>query len=81
MAEDLAERMRKLVAEHQFPIKGNSNNHRTISIGVACLPDHGESSLDVLEKADVAMYAAKDAGRNCVRLAGCRELVGKDRYQ
>jgi diguanylate cyclase (GGDEF)-like protein len=41
----------------------------TVSIGVASSV-HGEATIDtVLSRADQALYAAKDAGRNCVRAA------------
>ena len=36
----------------------------TCSIGVALFPDAGESSEDLLRSADIAMYAAKEAGRD-----------------
>jgi diguanylate cyclase len=39
------------------------------SIGVALSPDHGDSLDDVLRAADDAMYQAKRAGRNTVRVA------------
>lgn len=42
----------------------------TISIGVAIYPDHGELPQDLLNAADRALYDAKAAGRNCVRLVG-----------
>jgi len=38
------------------------------SIGVAIYPEHGSSVEELLEKADVAMYRAKEAGRHTVRL-------------
>ena len=38
----------------------------TMSIGVACFPDHGEDGEQVLNRADEALYQAKAAGRNCV---------------
>lgn len=41
-------------------IKGSS------SIGVACYPSDGKDSEELLKNADIAMYAAKDAGRNSV---------------
>jgi diguanylate cyclase (GGDEF)-like protein len=40
----------------------------TISAGVATFPDHGETDEDLLRAADQALYAAKAAGRNCVKL-------------
>jgi diguanylate cyclase len=40
----------------------------TVSIGVAC-PRPGELLEETLDRADAALYRAKDAGRNCVRAA------------
>ncbi len=41
----------------------------TVSIGVAVFPDHGNLASDVLEAADAALYAAKNAGRDTYRIA------------
>ena len=39
----------------------------TPSIGISIYPDHGDNVEDLLKNADVAMYQAKDAGRDCAR--------------
>jgi two-component system, cell cycle response regulator len=39
----------------------------TISMGVATYPDHAETKADLVERADIALYAAKEGGRNQVR--------------
>lgn len=38
------------------------------SVGVAVYPHHGESAEALLHNADLAMYAAKERGRNCWHL-------------
>lgn len=60
----VAERLRQMVELADFPVAGKI----TISLGVAqCRPD--ESWQDCLRRADAALYAAKNGGRNQVRLA------------
>ena len=41
----------------------------TVSIGVAMFPAHGADMTAILKAADAALYRAKQAGRNCVRVA------------
>jgi len=40
----------------------------TPSIGVALIPDHGATPADLLKRADIALYRAKDSGRNTTQL-------------
>jgi diguanylate cyclase (GGDEF)-like protein len=40
----------------------------TTSVGVAVAPEHGSEPADVLRASDIALYAAKSAGRNTVAL-------------
>ncbi|MCX7973202.1 MAG: diguanylate cyclase [Candidatus Aminicenantes bacterium] len=37
----------------------------TVSIGIAIFPEDGEDRETLITKADLALYAAKDKGRNC----------------
>lgn len=60
-ALDLAERLRRTVAEQAFAAAGRV----TISIGVATLYP-GEPADALLKRADEALYRAKDGGRNRV---------------
>lgn len=40
-----------------------------VSIGIAIAPEHGTELAELLETADVALYAAKDLGRACTVVA------------
>lgn len=40
----------------------------TISIGISVYPGHGQDAAGLIEKADQALYQAKDTGRNRVCL-------------
>jgi len=39
----------------------------TVSLGVAVYPEHGGDVKRIIKAADLALYQAKQAGRNCVR--------------
>jgi diguanylate cyclase (GGDEF)-like protein len=42
----------------------------TVSIGVASAPEDAQSSKELIQKADIALYYAKKIGRNCLVNAG-----------
>ena len=50
------------------PREGGKARNITASVGLVMFPDHGHDIVDLLAKADTAMYSAKDAGRNQVHL-------------
>ena len=59
----LAETLRQAIQDHPFPGLGQ----QTASLGVASFVQ-GDSASDIVSRADLALYAAKTAGRNCVKL-------------
>lgn len=61
---------RKLVTHlaRPYQIKGETLDV-SVSIGVAMFPEHGNDEHSLLRSADKAMYAAKAAGKNDVRVA------------
>jgi diguanylate cyclase (GGDEF)-like protein/PAS domain S-box-containing protein len=67
-AQELAQRLCSQVAELSVPIKDGKELKLTISIGIATFPEHAQSWIYLLETADLAMYAAKKAGRNQVMI-------------
>ncbi len=72
-ALEMAEKLRKGVLEMNTIHQGNSHGVVTISVGCATVvPAEGSSTMALMASADAALYAAKAAGRNCVK-AGTRE--------
>lgn len=65
-ARDLAERLCRIVSERPFALPAGSQTRLTISIGVAMSGAGGLGPDALIEMADRALYAAKDAGRNTV---------------
>ncbi len=61
----LAERLRSEFSSMDFPLVGRV----TSSFGVAEFTQ-GDSVKSLVERADQALYRAKDGGRNCVEVAG-----------
>ena len=49
----------------------------TVSIGVAVFPRHGLTAIDLLDAADQALYAAKDAGRDTFAVAPLTAATGR----
>ena len=66
----VAERLRLQIQELDIPGFGNL----TASIGIASFPVHGNTRAELFRAADGALYTAKRAGRNCVRVASDQEL-------
>jgi diguanylate cyclase (GGDEF)-like protein len=63
-----AERLRKRVETHEFPVNGNPD-HITVSIGIALSPKHGRTLEELIERANEAEHKAKDKGKNRVACA------------
>ncbi len=73
LAETVLDRLRQ-----SYLIDGHSVQV-TVSIGIA-VTDPGQTRDDVMLAADAAAYAAKSAGRNCIRFA-TQELVDASRVR
>jgi diguanylate cyclase (GGDEF)-like protein/PAS domain S-box-containing protein len=72
-AELLQEGLKQLRIQHN----GQLLEGLTLSFGVALYPDHGSTGMAVIRSADMALYRAKQAGRNRIEM-GREEQAGTD---
>ncbi len=68
-AVELAEGFREKIEAQRFLIR-RSSTRITVSIGVATFPQDATVREELIERADRALYLAKQEGRNRVRAAG-----------
>ncbi len=84
-AEELAERMRAVIAHTPFRLPDGAEITITCSLGFACVPfelerPQGKSWQQVINLADLGLYAAKRSGRNAwvgVHTAAGRGAIGQ----
>jgi diguanylate cyclase (GGDEF)-like protein len=60
--EQLREALKRLHVSHRGQLIGGVS----MSVGIACFPDHGATGEALLHAADTALYAAKNGGRDRV---------------
>ena len=73
-AEIAATRLLEAIRQHTAVLQGQSIR-TTASMGIVLFPEHGMESTELLMQADMAMYRAKEQGRNrfCVYTPGQEE--------
>lgn len=69
-AKSIAERLRQRVEKYLFKGGRDLQLHLTISIGISACPDHSMTAEGLLQKADAAMYVAKEESKNKIKIAG-----------
>lgn len=65
-AKHIAEKIQASL--QQKHVIGTHQLYITTSIGIAIYPEHAQNVNDLITNADIAMYEAKNSGRNCCRL-------------
>jgi diguanylate cyclase (GGDEF)-like protein len=73
----VAERLGAAVRDRPVSIEMRGSIPVTVSIGVAVFPEHGKTAQEVLQAADDALYAAKNAGRDTHCVADNADRVPK----
>ncbi|MBI2267336.1 MAG: diguanylate cyclase [Armatimonadetes bacterium] len=80
IAWEVAERLRKAVESHSFEIPGRGVQRISISLGVSSFPKEAHAKDPLIQRADAALYFAKESGRNRVSLYS-KEMLFKDRLR
>lgn len=68
-ARQRGEHLRQQVATLNIDLDDGTPLHLTVSLGLACYPQHGEYAETLLHHADMALYGAKQGGRNRLAIA------------
>lgn len=76
-AKKIAELIRETVEKSEYEIKDGIYGKVTVSLGVYEFSESDQLLIDGLKKADMALYKAKDMGRNIsVSFDECKESDG-----
>lgn len=65
-ARQRAEELRQVMRETTVESRGQTLGRISVSAGVACFPEHGTTADELLRAADMALYRAKELGRDRV---------------
>nr|MBI3613343.1 GGDEF domain-containing protein [Nitrospirota bacterium] len=68
LAEQLRQRVAALTSQPEEQNLASLHVAVSCSIGIACLPEHGTTTGDLIDAADRALYAAKAGGKNCAKV-------------
>jgi two-component system cell cycle response regulator len=68
-ARVVADKILSVIRHRPFVEDGDGGVPLTVSIGVAAFPEDGSTADELVRAADLAMYRAKEAGRDRVVVA------------
>ncbi len=82
-ASVLGIRLLELVENEEFPkVDCLPQKRLTVSVGIATYPDDASDTTSIIDRADEAMYAAKNAGKNrCAIIAKAGPGPGKPKFE
>ncbi|MFW5782708.1 MAG: diguanylate cyclase [Candidatus Muiribacteriaceae bacterium] len=70
----VADRLREKIAAATYESENNEKLRVTVSLGIAGFPYHSTEKLDLIKKADTALYYAKENGRNQVQIFNAEKM-------
>ena len=69
MGTQIADRMRRAVESHKFAVRADKIVQLGVSVGVACFPDDGETTEELLTAAARKMQTEKHGRKTILTLA------------
>jgi diguanylate cyclase (GGDEF)-like protein len=78
MVESVAQKIRTAFEKSSIQANNGSVFYKTLSVGAALFPKDSDSIWKCIKFADIALYAAKEGGRNCVKVFEPSMLEGKE---
>jgi diguanylate cyclase (GGDEF)-like protein/putative nucleotidyltransferase with HDIG domain len=80
MSETVAERIRKAVSDHKFSVRTGKTVVVSISTGIACFPENGETTEELLTVAARNMQRDKHTRKNLISLSTMPTPARIDHY-
>jgi len=80
MAEGIADRISKAVSEHKFSVRAGKQVTVGVSLGIACFPNHGETTEELLTAAAGNMQRDKHSRKNLHNLSTLPTPARIDHY-
>lgn len=78
MVENIAQKIRLTFEKAPIPGSNGASFYKTLSIGTAMFPKNSDSIWKCIKFADIALYNAKENGRNCVKIFDQQMIEGKE---
>jgi diguanylate cyclase (GGDEF)-like protein len=78
MVQALAEKIRLAFEKAPIQAPNGTSFYKTLSVGAAIFPHHSDSLWKCIKFADIALYNAKESGRNCVKCFSTEMVEGKE---
>ena len=67
MVTNIAEKIRLAFEKSAIQSSNGSTFYKTLSVGASIFPKDSDSLWKCVKFADIALYNAKDSGRNCIK--------------
>lgn len=78
MVEKIAQKIRLAFEKTAIQGSNGASFYKTLSVGAAIFPKDSDSIWKCIKFADIALYNAKENGRNCVKLFDTSMVEGKE---